>query len=175
MSSLYQVRDPARVPPVSPRWSTQLEAALGDDAAWSDIAAHAIKQYGSLLQEGLDMDHEDVTMFMRMMLEPLLKAPFGEVSLVEILNAPQAKVAEAKGIEVESRSLGAIYKRFREQRKLRLLAEAEGIYESDFERGMFLLTKALMYFERYGKMYMSDVGIFHDEQFFRAALVADDL
>ena len=38
------------------------------------------------------------------------------------------QVAEAKGIEVESRSLGAIYKRFREQRKLRLLAEAEGIY-----------------------------------------------
>jgi hypothetical protein len=37
---------------------------------------------------------------------------------------------------------------------------------------MFLLTKALMYFERYGKMYMSDVGIFHDEAFFRAALAA---
>lgn len=149
-----------------------VEAALGDDDAWSDIAAHTIRQYGSLLEQGLNMSHEDVTVFMKMMLQPLLTAPFGEVSLVEILNAPQAKVAEAKGIEVESRSVGAILKRFREQRRLRLMAEAEGIIESDFERGMFLLTKALMYFERYGKMYMSDVGIFSDEEFFRAALAA---
>ncbi len=149
-----------------------VEAALGDEDAWSDIAAHTIKQYGALLETGMGMNHEDTTAFMRMMLEPLLKAPFGEVSLVEILNAPQAKVAEAKGLEVENRSIASIYKRFKEQRKLRLLAEAEGIYESEFERGMFLLTKALMYFERYGKMYMSDVGIFHDEAFFRAALAA---
>jgi len=37
---------------------------------------------------------------------------------------------------------------------------------------LFLLTKALMYFERYGKMYMSDVSLFADEEFFRAALDA---
>ena len=35
---------------------------------------------------------------------------------------------------------------------------------------MFLLTKALMYFERYGKMYMADVALFDDEEFFREAL-----
>ena len=55
---------------------------------------------------------------------------------------------------------------------MRLIVEAEGITESEFERGLFLLTKALLYFERYGKMYMSDVGIFADEEFFRAALEA---
>lgn len=149
-----------------------VEAALGDEDAWGDIAAHTIKQYGSVLEQGMNMNHDDLTIFLKMMLEPLLRAPFGEVSLVDILNAPQAKVAEARGIEVETRSLRAIYKRFSEQRKLRLMAEAEGVYESEFERGMFLLTKALMYFERYGKMYMADVGIFSDEEFFRAALNA---
>ncbi|MEZ5253701.1 MAG: hypothetical protein R2689_07550 [Microthrixaceae bacterium] len=118
------------------------------------------------------MGHDDVTAFMKLTLEPLLRAPFGEVSLVAILNAPQAKVAEAKGLEVERRSVRSVLKRFREQRKLRLMAEAEGIIESDFERGLFLLTKALMYFERYGKMYMNDVSIFGDEEFFRAALDA---
>ena len=148
------------------------EAGLGDDTAWADIAAHTIKQYGALLNEGLGMTHDDVTMFMRMALEPLLRAPFGEVSLVDILNAPQAVVAEAKGLQVEKQTLRSILKRFREQRKLRLMAEAEGIVESDFERGLFLLTKALMYFERYGKMYMGDVSIFGDEEFFRAALNA---
>ena len=65
-----------------------------------------------------------------------------------------------------------VIKRFREQRKLRLLVESEGINESEFERGMFLLTKALMYFERYGKMYMADEALFSDEKFFRGALAA---
>ena len=52
------------------------------------------------------------------------------------------------------------------------MAEADGIYDSEFDRGMFLLTKQLMYFERYGKMYLADVGLFEDEEFFRAALAA---
>lgn len=148
------------------------EAGLGDDTAWADIAAHVVEQYGALLTEGLNMDQEAITQFMRMALEPLLRAPFGEVSLVDVLNAPQKIVAEAKGLEVEKQTIRSIIKRFREQRRLRLIAEAEGIIESDFERGLFLLTKALMYFERYGKMYMGDVSIFGDEEFFRAALDA---
>ena len=98
--------------------------------------------------------------------------PFGQVSLVDILNAPQKMVAEARGFEAEKLTLRIVLKRFREQRKLRLLVESEGINESEFERGMFLLTKALMYFERYGKMYMADEALFSDERFFREALAA---
>ena len=116
------------------------------------------------------MTEADLATFMQLILEPLLRAPFGEVSLVEILNAPQQKVAELRGYELEHRSLRSILRRFKEQREVRLIVEAEGITESEFERGLFLLTKALLYFERYGKMYMSDVGIFADEEFFRAAL-----
>ena len=149
-----------------------VEAALGDETAWADIAAHTVKTYGNVMEQGLGMTEEDLTVFMKMMLEPLLRSPFGQVSLAEILTAPQQKVAEARGIEIESRSFRAILKRFKEQRKVRLLAEADGVYDSEFERGMFLLTKALMYFERYGKMYMSDIGLFEDEEFFRAALAA---
>ena len=147
-----------------------VEAALGDDSAWADIAAHTVKTYGKVMEEGLGMTEADLATFMQLILEPLLRAPFGEVSLVEILNAPQQKVAELRGYELEHRSLRSILRRFKEQREVRLIVEAEGITESEFERGLFLLTKALLYFERYGKMYMSDVGIFADEEFFRAAL-----
>jgi len=151
-----------------------VEAALGDDDAWHHIAAHAIKTYGPVLEEGLGMSHDDLTQFMKMTLEPLLRAPFGQVSLAEIINAPQAKVAEARGIQAERMTLPAILKRFKEQRQVRALAVESGAIESEFERGVFLLTKALMYFERYGKLYMSDVGLFEDEEFFRAALAAED-
>jgi len=147
-----------------------VEAALGDDDAWPDIASHTIKTYGAVLEEGLSMDHEQLTMFLKLTLEPLLRAPFGQVSLVDILNAPQQKVAEIRGFQAERMTVGTVLKRFREQRKIRALAEESGVYGSEFERGLFLLTKALMYFERYGKMYMSDVGLFEDEAFFREAL-----
>lgn len=152
------------------RWIVQ--AALGDEEAWPHIADHTIKTYGAVLEEGLGMSHDDLTVFMRMTLEPLLRAPFGQVSLVDIINAPNQKVAEVRGIEAEKMTIGSIIKRFREQRRIRLLAESSGALESDFERGIFLLTKALMYFERYGKMYMADVSLFGDEEFFRQALDA---
>lgn len=148
-----------------------VEAALGDEAAWPEIAVRATKVYGPLIDE-LGMSEDDLSTFMRMMLEPLLKAPFGEVSLVQVLNAPQEMVAENRGFQAEKLTIRGVYKRFREQRKLRLLIEAEGINESEFERGMFLLTKALMYFERYGKMYMADEALFGDAEFFRNALDA---
>jgi predicted unusual protein kinase regulating ubiquinone biosynthesis (AarF/ABC1/UbiB family) len=148
-----------------------VEAALGDESAWPDIAAQAARVYGPVLAE-LGMSEADLVSFMRMMIQPLLTLPFGQVSLVDILNAPQKMVAEARGFQAEKLSLRIVLKRFREQRKLRLLVESEGINESEFERGMFLLTKALMYFERYGKMYMADEALFSDEKFFRDALSA---
>ncbi|HKY13340.1 MAG TPA: AarF/ABC1/UbiB kinase family protein [Microthrixaceae bacterium] len=147
-----------------------VEAGLGDEAAWPEIAKHTIRTYGTVLEEGLGMTEDDLTQFMRVTLEPLLRSPFGEVSLVDILNAPQQKVAEARGIQAERLTVRGILRRFREQREVRRLADEAGVYESEFERGLFLLTKALMYFERYGKMYMSDVGLFDDERFFREAL-----
>ena len=52
-----------------------------------------------------------------------------------------------------------VYKR-QEQRKARKLVETEGAVATDFDRATFLLSKQLMYFERYGKMYMRDVSLF---------------
>ncbi len=151
---------------------TLIHAALGDDDAWPEIARHAIRMYGPILEENLGMDAQQTEAFMRMALEPLLTRPFGEVSLADLLTAPQRQVAEVKGLEETQLSLRAIYTRFREQRRIRAAAEAHGVYDSDFDRGIFLLSKQLMYFERYGKIFLADVGLFEDEQFFRAALDA---
>jgi hypothetical protein len=52
------------------------------------------------------------------------------------------------------------------------MADEHGAYDSGFDRGIFLLSKQLMYFERYGRIFLRDVGLFEDEEFFRAALAA---
>jgi len=46
-------------------------------------------------------------------------------------------------------------------------ASADGIA---FDRQMFLLTKQLAYFERYGKLYLGDLPLLHDPEVFRRFL-----
>ncbi len=79
------------------------------------------------------------------------------------------QVATARGMELTDRSARGLFRRIREQRKLRGMAESHGGINSDFDRGTFLLGKQLMYFERYGKMYLADKGIFSDREFFEGA------
>ena len=146
-----------------------VEAGLGDQEAWPKIAELTTRTYGPIMAD-LGLSTEELAQIMQVALDPLLRSPFGQVSLAEVISTPQRVVAERRGYELEKLTAGAIFKRFREQRKLRLKIEAEGINESEFERGTFLLTKALMYFERYGKMYMADSSLFEDEEFFRTAL-----
>jgi predicted unusual protein kinase regulating ubiquinone biosynthesis (AarF/ABC1/UbiB family) len=147
-----------------------IEAALGDHTAWKDIAAHIQKVYGPVIQEGLGLDDDQFVSFVQSMMEPVLTKPFGEVSLADLMNAPQEQVRKVRGLEAHDRSMAAILRRFREQRRLRGMLEAHGGTDTEFDRGTFLLTKQLMYFERYGKMFLSDVSLFHDREFFEKVL-----
>jgi aarF domain-containing kinase len=148
-------------------------AALGDESAWIDIAAHIQRVYGPVIKEGLGLDDDQIVGFIRTMMEPVLTRPFGEVSLADLMMAPQQQVQKARGIEAQDRSITTIFKRFRQQRALRAKAEDYGGYDSDFDRGTFLLSKQLMYFERYGKMYLKDASLFEDREFFEI-LLADE-
>jgi len=147
-----------------------LEAALGEEAAWDDVAAHLVRAYGPAIKEGLQLDDEQLALFIRTMIEPVLLRPFGEVSLGELLTAPQAQVARARGVEAHNRSARAMFIRVRAQRKVRRMAEDHGGVASDFDRATFLLGKQLMYFERYGKLFMSDTPLLADREFFTALL-----
>lgn len=145
-------------------------AALGDETAWTDIAEHLDRVYGPVIKEGLGLDDDQMVDFLRMMMEPVLTQPFGQVSLGDLMMAPQQQVQAARGIEAQDRSVGSIIRRFREQRRLRQQAEDYGGYDTDFDRGTFLLSKQLMYFERYGKLYLHDRSLFEDREFFEKLL-----
>jgi ubiquinone biosynthesis protein len=160
-----------RLDPESHKFLRRLiQGALGDETAWADIAAHVVNTYGPAIQEGLQLDDDQLVIFIRGMMEPVLTQPFGEVSLGALIMAPQEQVARARGMEATDRSVITILRRFREQRRVRAMAEEHGGVNSDFDRATFLLSKQLMYFERYGKMYMGDVALFEDQEFFRALL-----
>jgi predicted unusual protein kinase regulating ubiquinone biosynthesis (AarF/ABC1/UbiB family) len=147
-----------------------IEGALGDETAWDDIAAHVQKTYGSVIQDGLGLDDDQLAAFIRSMLEPILTQPFGEVSLAMLIQGPQEQAARARGLVESDRSLAGTLRRIREQRRLYRMVEAQGTMETDFDRATFLLSKQLMYFERYGKMFLADASLFEDRAFFEKLL-----
>ena len=147
-----------------------LAAVLGDDDAWRDVTGHLIRTYGPAIGEAMGMDDEQLATFMRAMIEPILLKPFGEVSFSDMMNATQVEVAKAHGIEFQKRSFGATLKRLRLQRRIHKMATDTGGLMSDFDRGYFLLGKQLMYFERYGKLFLADAPILSDPDFIRQIL-----
>jgi ubiquinone biosynthesis protein len=147
-----------------------LEGALGDEGAWPDITAHLTKTYGRAIQEGLGLTDEELTAFIRSLIEPTLTRPFGEVSLAALVEAPQIQAARGVGVKAHERSLRSVILRLRAQRRMRRLADESGGLKSDFDRGAFLLGKQLVYFERYGKMFLADVPLMNDREFFVSLL-----
>ena len=151
-----------------------IQGALGNEDAWDDVAAHLVKTYGPAIRDALGLDDEHLSDFVRDLVSPVLTRPFGEVSLSSILTAPQTQMARARGQQAQEGSVRSIVRRLRDQRRLRRMTEEYGGMDSDFDRGTFLLAKQLMYFERYGKMFMSDMPIMADRAFFESLVGTAD-
>jgi len=147
-----------------------LAAVLGEEEAWTDVTSTLVKIYGPALGEAVGMSNEQMALFIRSLVEPTFTRPFGEVSLANVMQAIQAQVTKAQGIEAHQRSLRAIVRRLRFQRRVRRLADEAGGLFSDFDRGSFLLGKQLMYFERYGRLFLRDVPLLNDPEFLRDLL-----
>jgi aarF domain-containing kinase len=162
-----------RLDPETHRFFLRLLAALlGDESAWGDLTEHLVSIYGPALSAAVGLSHAEMAVFIRRLIEPALTRPFGEVSLAGIMEAVQLQVATAQGVEAHQRSLRAVVRRLRFQRRVRRMADQSGGLFSDFDRGTFLLSKQLMYFERYGKLFLSDVPLLNDRAFLAELLDA---
>jgi predicted unusual protein kinase regulating ubiquinone biosynthesis (AarF/ABC1/UbiB family)/MFS family permease len=153
----------ARLDPATHGFFRQLIAgSLGDEAAWDEIAAFFAQMLGPLLARA-DMTAADVVALVRPRIESVLTQPFGQMSLGALISDNQREAAEAEGERAARRAR-------REERRRRDAQDPAQGAAPPFNRGLFLLGKQLMYFERYGRMYLSDVSILEDRDFF-ASLV----
>jgi predicted unusual protein kinase regulating ubiquinone biosynthesis (AarF/ABC1/UbiB family) len=149
-----------------------LAAVLGDESAWQDVTAYVVDTYGTPLRDAMGMDDEQLGAFMRAMIEPVLLRPFGEFSFGQLLVDAQARAAEAQGINLRRGGVRGVIRQVRLQRRLRQAAVDGGGLFSESDRANFLLGKQLMYFERYGKLFLADAPILADHEFV-AGLLAD--
>ena len=155
-----------RLDPATHRFFVSLlSAAMGDEAAWPVVTEHITDVYGPAIGVAVGLSGDDLTAFVRSVFEPALTRPIGEVSLAGIMQNIQLQMARAQGMEAHRRSIGSIVRRLRTQRRVRRMADESGGLMSEFDRATFLLAKQLMYFERYGRMFVADVPILHDRAF----------
>lgn len=160
-----------RLDPATHRFFVRLLAAvLGEEAAWRDVTDFVIANYGDELRQAVAMTDDEMALFMRSMIEPLLLRPFGEVSFADMLMTLQVRVAEANGVSWQHRSWKELFRRIRMQRRLHRLAMAGGGLMTEFDRANFLLAKQLMYFERYGRLYLQDRPILSERAFLQGLL-----
>ena len=152
-----------------------LSAAMGNEKAWPVVTTHITDVYGPAIGVAVGLSGDELTAFFRSILEPTLTRPFGEVSLAGIMQTIQLQMAKAQGVEAHQRSLRAIVRRLRTQRRVRRMADQAGGLMSEFDRGTFLLAKQLMYFERYGRLFVSEVPILNDRAFIAQLLAGVDM
>jgi predicted unusual protein kinase regulating ubiquinone biosynthesis (AarF/ABC1/UbiB family) len=148
-----------------------LEAALGDETAWPDVARYIESQYGAGLATSMGLDEDGWVAFIRSYLEPMLSSPIGEVDLrTMLIGAGIADGVVADGSERDGWRDNLQYW-WEERRRQRILMASEG-FGGGFDRSTFLLGKQLVYFERYGKRYLPDVPLIDDPEAYRALLDA---
>ena len=139
--------------------------ALGDDTRWEPAAGMMLSRLFSPEQiDALGLTAADAAPLMKLRVGALLTQPFGEVNLSELLDGPPVPM-EDEPFPGPALVLGRFV-----GRRVGLVGAPVAADHPAFDRSMFLLVKQLVYFERYGKQYLSDLPLLHEPEVFRRML-----
>jgi predicted unusual protein kinase regulating ubiquinone biosynthesis (AarF/ABC1/UbiB family) len=148
-----------------------VEGVLGDDAAWIDVAAHVRSTYGDAMWDALGIGDDQLVAFVRSQIEPVFRMPFGQIDLRTMLIGDGATDGKRAGQRTRVES---VRNWWAERKRQRAMMDSEG-YGGGFDQATFLLSKQLVYFERYGKLFLPDTPLLDDPDAFRALLEAPAL
>jgi predicted unusual protein kinase regulating ubiquinone biosynthesis (AarF/ABC1/UbiB family) len=126
-----------------------LEAALGDESGWDEALPPLLATWDA----PPGMTHEDLATMVRGLLTSVLTLPFGDVDLSGLIIVPERGTTE----------------RASSRRDAKEWLSGDG---TEFERHATVLLKQLLYFERYGKLYVPDRSLLHDREYFAELLAA---
>ena len=130
-------------------------AILGDNEAFADVAEFVQQMMPFVAgNENLILEaRDDIT--------SILTRPFGEVDVGETMRSGGPRGAGNSREAKEFRKL---------QRRIDREALRSGVADSDFGQANFLLFKQLLYFDRYGKLYMADDALMGNREFLESVL-----
>lgn len=129
-----------------------VRAALGDELAWQEVLDWAMARLGPMLLERFPIDEEAARGLLRVVLDQVFTTPIGQLDLTTLFIDPLRPI--------EGGPSGPS-------------AAMSGLDPDDFDRGLALLAKQLLFYERYGRLYLADRSLLDDRAFF-AGLVGLD-
>jgi predicted unusual protein kinase regulating ubiquinone biosynthesis (AarF/ABC1/UbiB family) len=151
-----------------------LEGALGDETAWLDVRDHTMSVLDKGAMEAIGITEDDVLAMVRAQTLALMTQPFNEIDVMTIM--PSAGGPADPSIHAGSPTTipGWIRLVRAERRRLRSDPDAAPV-QSAPPRGDMLLMKQLIFFERYGKMFLGDKPLIFDADVYRALLARPDV
>ncbi len=151
-----------------------LSFALGNEEAWEDVSEYFIGMYSGMINS-LSLDQDMLLGLFREQARTVMNQPFGEVSLADLLTMPQKEINRAI-VEQRVKKYGSAKMPLKARYKIwKKMRSDSGDNRPRVDHAMVLLGKQLAYFERYGKMYLSDVPLLHNTEFFLDLLEAPPL
>jgi hypothetical protein len=138
-------------------------AMLGDASAFADVAEFLQTMLPFTAGEAdglLDEARDDIS--------GLLTSPFGTVDLGDIVRDARGSSSTVDGESAEDRRVRLA--RMKRQRRFERQALRHGVADTAFGQANFLLFKQLLYFDRYGKMYLADDALMGNRAFLEQVL-----
>ena len=146
-----------------------VEAVLGDATAWPEIVAF-ISEMAPFAGDEDGEGRREIPEEAKDEIEGLLTRPFGEVDLTGAFSGPgNGPIGDG------SRRQGPRTKAERRARKAKLKEMRKrvigtGFADTGFAQANFMLFKQLLYFERYGKLYLADSALMGDREYLQHVL-----
>jgi hypothetical protein len=146
-----------------------LEGALGDEGAWPDVRDHVLTTLPPDVLRSAELNPNEFLEMVRSQTLEIMTAPFSEVDLTML--APNTSIPAAPDSGTPTRRLEQLRLVRDERRRAR---RGEGIsalaQQMAPPRGEILLMKQLLFFERYGKMFLRDRPLIYDQAVYEALL-----
>ena len=145
-----------------------VEAILGDVTAWDEIAKFIAEMGGPFAggDEGDGRGGGGIPEEARNEIQDMLTKPFGEVNLSGAFSGPGPVGERHK--KPRTRAEKKVRRKFIREMRQRMIGS--GFADTGLAQADFLLFKQLLYFERYGKMYLADTALMGDREYLEKVL-----
>jgi hypothetical protein len=158
-----------RLPPASQRFFRRsLEGALGDETAWPDVRDHMLATMPPGVLEAMGISPDGFLELVRAQTLMIMTSPFSELDLM--LLSPTAAMPAGDLAAPPAGPLGWLRLIRAERRRVREGSSLSALMDRPSPRGEMLLVKQLVFFERYGKLFLGDQPLIYDPVVYKTLL-----
>ncbi|MGH3744893.1 MAG: ABC1 kinase family protein [Mycobacteriales bacterium] len=145
-----------------------VEGCLGDETAWADVRDHMLAVQGPEATASLGIGPDDLLDMIRTQTLMIMSQPFHELDLTRLMPTAGSPGAPA-GLPATRADWVRLARA--ERRRLR----AGGTPATAPPQSELLMMKQLVFFERYGKLFLGERPLLYDAELYRSLLALPDL